>query len=162
MPTSALAIQRATLDDAAEIAVMVGELLTEIIATINDQVFNFEITETTSRLEKVLALEKYIVFVAREASYKTAGFIALCESYALYAEGDFGTITEMFVRPQYRSNGVGLRLVSQAKAFGASRGWSRLEVTTPPLPQFVRTLVFYEREGFSITGGKKLKVALPK
>jgi len=39
-------------------------------------------------------------------------------------------------------------------------GWTRLEVTTPPLPQFDKTLAFYTREGFSITGGRKLKVVL--
>jgi len=86
-------------------------------------------------------------------------FIALYESYALYAEGAFATIPELYVRPAYRANGLGLRLV-QAKSFGASRGWTRLEVTTPPLPQFDRTLAFYEREGFAISGGRKLKIAL--
>jgi hypothetical protein len=50
--------------------------------------------------------------------------------------------------------------MSQAKAFGSSRGWKRLEVTTPPLPQFDKTLSFYERVGFEITGGRKLKVLL--
>lgn len=87
-------------------------------------------------------------------------FIALYESYALYAEGAFGTIPELYVRPEYRTNELGLRLVSQAKAFGTSRGWTRLEVTTPPLPKFDRTLAFYEREGFAITGGRKLKISL--
>jgi len=29
-----------------------------------------------------------------------------------------------------------------------------------PLPQFERTLGFYEREGFTVTGGRKLKTAL--
>jgi len=43
---------------------------------------------------------------------------------------------------------------------GATLGWKRLEVTTPPLPQFDNTLAFYEREGFAITGGRKLKLAL--
>jgi hypothetical protein len=33
-------------------------------------------------------------------------------------------------------------------------------VTTPPLPPFEKTLAFYEREGFAIAGGRKLKVAL--
>jgi GNAT superfamily N-acetyltransferase len=78
----------------------------------------------------------------------------------MYAEGAFGTIPELYVRPAYRANRLGLDLVFQAKSFGASRGWTRLEVTTPPLPQFDRTLAFYEREGFSITGGRKLKVTL--
>jgi hypothetical protein len=53
-----------------------------------------------------------------------------------------------------------MRLLEQAVAFGASRGWTRVEVTTPPLPQFEKTLAFYEREGFAITGGRKLKRAL--
>jgi len=46
--------------------------------------------------------------------------------------------------------------VAQAKSFGLSRGWIRLEVTTPPLRQFDRTLAFYEREGFAISGRRKL------
>ena len=51
-------------------------------------------------------------------------------------------------------------LVEQAKVFGQSRGWTRLEVTTPPFPQFDKTLAFYEQDGFAITGGRKLKLAL--
>lgn len=153
-------IQRAVENDSAELAVMVGELLAEIMSVIGIQAFNFDLSETTDRLKDFLNREKYFVFIARDNGEKPAGFIALYESYALYAEGAFGTIPELYVRPEFRSNELGLRLVSHAKDFGASRGWSRLEVTTPPLPQFDRTLAFYEREGFSITGGRKLKVAL--
>jgi GNAT superfamily N-acetyltransferase len=86
--------------------------------------------------------------------------VALCECHALYAEGAFGTIPELYVRPDYRTRKLGRRLVNEAKAFGATRGWKRLEVTTPPLPQFDRTLAFYEREGFSVAGGRKLKTLL--
>ncbi len=139
---------------------MVGELLTEIMNAIGVQTFNFDLAETTTRLKDFLHREKYFVFVARSGSGNPAGFIALYESYALYAEGAFGTIPELYVRPQYRANGLGLHLLSQAKSFGASRKWTRLEVTTPPLPQFDRTLAFYEREGFAISGGRKLKVSL--
>lgn len=35
-----------------------------------------------------------------------------------------------------------------------------LEVTAPQLPQFNRPLAFHEREGYSIAGGRKLKVVL--
>ena len=153
-------IQRATADDAQEVAAMVGELLSEIMNAINGQAFHFDLTETKCRLTDFLNREKYFVFVARSKSGTSAGFIALYESYALYAEGAFGTIPEFYVRPDYRTNGLGLHLVSQAKSFGESRGWTRLEVTTPPLPQFDRTLAFYEREGFAISGGRKLKVSL--
>jgi len=158
--TANFAIQRAIASDAQEVAVMVGELLAEIMNAIGVQAFNFDLAETISRLTDFLDHEKYFVFVARSESGNPVGFIALFESYALYAEGAFGTIPELYVRPEYRTNQLGLRLVSQAKSFGASRGWTRLEVTTPPLPQFDRTLAFYEREGFVISGGPKLKVAL--
>ena len=139
---------------------MVGELLAEIMNAIGVQAFNFDLAETTSRLKDFLDREKYFVFVARSGNANPVGFIALYESYALYAEGAFGTIPELYVRPEYRVNGLGLHLVSQAKSFGTLRGWTRLEVTTPPLPQFDRTLAFYEREGFAISGGRKLIVAL--
>lgn len=155
-----LTIQQATVSDAQEIAIMVGELLTEIMTAIDIQAFNFDLVETTSRLQDFISREKYFVFVARSANGTPAGFIALYESYALYAEGAFGTIPELYVRPEYRVHKLGMRLVSQAKSFGASRNWKRLEVTTPPLPQFDRTLAFYEREGFAISGGRKLKVLL--
>ena len=139
---------------------MVGELLAEIMDAIGVQAFNFDLAETISRLTDFLNHEKYFVFFARDNGGNPAGFIALYESYAIYADGVFGTIPELYVRPKYRANELGLRLLSHAKSFGASRGWTRLEVTTPPLPQFDRTLAFYEREGFSISGGRKLKVSL--
>ncbi len=155
-----ITIQRATDDDAHEIAVMVGELLAEIMNAVGVRAFNFDLCDTATRLTDFLSHEKYFVFVAHDHSGCPAGFIALYESYALYAEGAFGTIPELYVRPAHRAQQLGSHLVSQAKSFGASRGWKRLEVTTPPLPEFDRTLEFYEREGFSITGGRKLKVAL--
>jgi GNAT superfamily N-acetyltransferase len=158
--TTNIIIRRATINDAHEIAVMVGELLSEIMSTIGVQAFNFSLDETTTRLKDFIGREKYFVFAAESENAGPIGFIALYESHALYAEGAFGTIPELFVRPGVRSQNVGLRLVEQAKTFGNSRGWTRLEVTTPPLPQFDKTLAFYEREGFSITGGRKLKVAL--
>lgn len=155
-----IAIRRGDCDDAPEIAAMVGELLMEIMAAIGAQAFNFDLAETTARLEDFIRREKYFVFVARDDGGAALGFIALYESHALYAEGSFGTIPELYVRPAHRSRKLGLRLLEQARAFGESRGWKRLEVTTPPLPQFDQTLAFYEREGFAITGGRKLKVAL--
>lgn len=153
-------IQQAITGDAPEIAVMVGELLGEIMAAIGTPAFHFSLAETTSRLTDFIHQEKYVVFIARDPGANPAGFIALSESHALYAGGAFGIIPELYVRPEWRSRQLGLRLVSRAKAFGASRGWTRLEVTTPPLPEFDKTRVFYEREGFSVSGGRKLKIAL--
>lgn len=152
-------IRAATVDDVPLIAEMVGELLAEIMAKIGVQAFNFDLAATIDRLGSFITQEKYFVFAAWDGEMPV-GFIALYESYALYAEGAFGTIPELYVRPAYRSKELGLQLLSQAKSFGRSRGWKRLEVTTPPLPEFDKTLAFYEREGFAITGGRKLKTVL--
>jgi GNAT superfamily N-acetyltransferase len=158
--TANITLQRATAGNSHEVAVMVGELLDEIMSAIGIQAFNFSLDETVQRLRDFIDREKYFVFVARDEDASAIGFVALYESHALYAEGAFGTIPELYVRPAYRSRGIGLRLLEQAKSFGQSRGWKRLEVTTPPLPLFDKTLAFYEREGFAIAGGRKLKVAL--
>lgn len=158
--SSEIFIQKATTEDSKEVAIMVGELLTEISDAIGVKAFNFDLDDTKNRLKEFLNNDKYYVFVARREDTKPVGFIALYESYALYAEGIFGTIPELYVRPEYRSKNVGLKLIFQAKSFGTSHGWKRLEVTTPPLPQFNRAITFYEREGFTITGGRKLKLEL--
>jgi GNAT superfamily N-acetyltransferase len=158
--TANITIARATAEDAHAVAEMAGQLLTEIMDAIGVQAFNFDLAETTERLHDFLDQEKYFVFVARDEQQAAVGFIAMVESHALYAEGSFGTIPELYVRPPFRSRNVGLDLMAQAKSFGRSRGWKRLEVTTPPLPWFDKTLAFYEREGFSVTGGRKLKLAL--
>jgi GNAT superfamily N-acetyltransferase len=153
-------IRRARVSDAAEIAVLVGELLTEIMATTGTRAFSFNLEETADRCADFIDRETYFAFVAHDLDGLPAGFIALQESHALYTQGVFGTIPEFYVRPQHRSHALGHHLLCEAKAFATSRGWRRLEVTTPPLPQFERSLAFYEREGFCITGGRKLKLDL--
>lgn len=154
-----MTISQVTAEDAGEVAVMVGELLAEIMSAVGIPAFNFDLAETSRRLQDFLQQEKYFVFIARAADGGGIGFVALYESYALYAEGAFGSIPEFYVRPSYRKQRVGYELLSAAKSFAHSRGWKRLEVTTPPLPEFDRTLAFYEREGFAISGGRKLKIS---
>jgi GNAT superfamily N-acetyltransferase len=147
-------------EDAAVIAQQFGALLEEIMVATGQKAFNFEIENAKSRLGDFLKQGKYFVLVVRAEAGTISGFVTMYESFALYAEGAFGTIAELFVRPEYRSRGIGRQLCEAAKEFGVKRGWRRLEVTTPPLPEFNRTLGFYERQGFSVTGGRKLKYVL--
>ena len=150
---------RATTDDIPFIAAMLGNLLAEISSAIgSDRVFNFEPTAARAMLADFVTREKNFMFVARAAS--PAGFIALYEGHAVYAGGAFGTISELYVKPELRSQGIGGGLIATARAFARTRGWQRLEVTTPPLPSFARTLDFYRGLGFEISGGHKLKIAL--
>lgn len=154
-------IDRAQPEDAPAIATMVGELLHEIMAATKEKAFGFHQDETTVRAQLWMTESHYSVLLARDGTHpEPIGFLALYESYALYTEGTFGTIPEFYVRAAHRSQGVGSALVTAAKRTGHERGWRRLEVTTPPLPQFERTLGFYQRHGFSIAGGRKLKLEI--
>lgn len=152
-------IAQARPEDADSIATLVGELLHEIMVAVNDKVFVFHHGDTVVRARSWLNDGLYTVLLAYEES-EPVGFLALYQSYALYTEGAYGTIPEFYVRPAHRSKGVSASLLEQARRLGHSRGWRRLEVTTPPLPQFDRTLAFYQRMGFSLSGGRKLKLEL--
>jgi GNAT superfamily N-acetyltransferase len=153
-------VQMASPEDAAEIAQQVGALLGEIMDATGQKAFNFKFEDARSRLSDFLRQGKYFALVTRMESGEISGFVTMYESFAIYAEGAFGTIAELFVRPEYRSRSIGRHLCEAAKELGAKRGWRRLEVTTPPIPEFDRTLGFYERQGFSVTGGRKLKYVL--
>lgn len=152
-------IQAAQPADAPTVAVLVGELLQEIMATTGGTDFSFDWQEATARAEEMLKRHVYFAFIAWDDA-QPAGLACLYESHALYAGGSFGTLSELYVRPAGRSQGIGAALLDEARRFGAARGWQRLEVTTPPLPWFERALGFYERHGFAVTGGRKLKSLL--
>ncbi|MBF0416601.1 MAG: GNAT family N-acetyltransferase [Magnetococcales bacterium] len=153
-------IRKADPEDVPQVVDMVGALLQEIMQSIGVNVFDYNTEDATLQLEDFLNLEKYHVFLACEEKGKPVGMLSVCESCALYAGGVFGMIPELYVYPDFRCQKVGHALIEQTKAFGRTRNWKRLEVTTPPLPQYDKTLAFYEREGFAITGGRKLKVVL--
>ncbi len=94
---------------------------------------------------------------------KVIGYISFYESFALYANGRFMTVTELFVSESYRSQNIGQQLLSIAKHIANQRNYNRIELTTPPLPAYQRSVLFYQREGFEVTGGRKMKFdCLPK
>lgn len=90
-------------------------------------------------------------FIAYEGD-RPVGLIMLNQCAAIYAGGLFGEITEMYVLPEMRSNGVAQQLLLKAQDLGRKRAWTRLEVGAPDQPTWQRTLGFYQREGFQETG----------
>lgn len=145
--------------DYSDLSFMVGELLNEIMKKIKHKAFNYNQVETVKKIKELVSAEKYWVFIAKNReSGENIGFVSLYESYALYSEGAYGTMPELYVRPHWRSKNVGNELLNRVSKFAKSKNWQRIEVTTPPLPEFNRTIEFYQSNGFEITGGKKLKI----
>jgi GNAT superfamily N-acetyltransferase len=94
------------------------------------------------------------VYIAYTAQGEAAGLITLTVSQAIYAGGFYGVIDEMYVRPAFRSAGIGALLVAHVKALAKNRGWKRIDVTTPTEPRWQRTQSFYKNCGFKFTGSK--------
>tara|TARA_R110000751_G_scaffold15290_7_gene49678 strand:- start:76467 stop:76727 length:261 start_codon:yes stop_codon:yes gene_type:complete len=86
----------------------------------------------------------------------------MSETYALYAAGKIGVIQEFYVSPEFRATGVGSKLVKQIQNFGSEHAWSCIELCTPPLPEFERTLHFYQRNGLKPVGGRKMRQVLER
>lgn len=145
-------------EDYSDLILMAGDLFNEIIIKTNVQAVSFDPEKALIRAKDLISNEKYWVFMAKDiVSGKNIGFISLYESFALYTDGAFGTIPELFITQRYRSNKIGKALMNEVIKFAKGKSWTRLEVTTPPLPQFDKTLNFYQINGFEITGGRKLK-----
>lgn len=148
-------------EEAPEIARLTGALLAEIMAATGHPHFRFDQEEARQRAADYIERGIYRAYLARSApGDEPIGLITATESQALYAGGAFGLIPEFFVRPEWRSQGIGRGLLHGVGQLAAEQGWARLEVTTPPVPTFERTFAFYEREGFSVSGGRKMKLDL--
>jgi GNAT superfamily N-acetyltransferase len=156
---SEIEIVFAAPDDAEAVALLTGGLLGEIMEKVGEKVFRFDEEATRERAADLIGRGVYFVLLAREGG-GCVGYLSMFESYALYTEGAYGTIPEFYVVPECRSRGIGRQLLEAARAFASAKGWKRFEVTTPPLPEFDRTLAFYKVNGFAISGGRKLKSEL--
>jgi len=149
----------ASANDAETVAELTRELLEEIMAMTGARHFSADTSALAALCREFLAGGEYAAYLAYHAG-KSVGFITLCETRALYAGGCFGIIPECYVHPAFRGSGLGTKLLAAAREHARSRGWVRLEVTTPPLPVFDRTLHFYQTNGFDVAGGRKLKSAI--
>ncbi|HEY7162356.1 MAG TPA: GNAT family N-acetyltransferase [Acidobacteriota bacterium] len=103
--------------------------------------------------------DRFQVFAAKTSEGKIIGVMTLMETFAVYANGNYGIINEMYTDPESRSSGVGAALIDAAKQYGRARGWERIDVTAPESPGWERSRQFYEKNGFHFTG-PKLKFVL--
>jgi len=98
--------------------------------------------------------EGHLAFVVSAEDESPVGVLTVTETFAVYANGNYGVINEMYVAPGFRSRGVGALLLQAAEEIGRTRGWRRIDVTAPESPRWKRAKEFYEKQGFVFTGPK--------
>jgi GNAT superfamily N-acetyltransferase len=108
--------------------------------------------------DRLLNQAGHSIFLAIEKG-KILGLVTVSENFALYAGGLYGIINEMYVIPEMRSHNIGKLLLDHVKNIAKQKKWTRLDVTSPIEEKWMRTVKFYENQGFSFTG-EKLKFKL--
>ena len=139
-------VRNATIRDVEIIAALVHQLLVEL--TPEDK--------SPPAFEKIYATAKTLLedihsiwcFLAMSEDGEAIGVLTLNECAAIYAGGRFGEISELYVKPNYRSKGVAPKLLVAAKEFGRLKAWKSMEVGAPSLPKWERTVAFYRENGF--------------
>jgi GNAT superfamily N-acetyltransferase len=154
-----LEIRAAVPADAGIIAGLAIALTNEIIERTGMRHFDLDRADLEATCRRLMEQGAYAALLAQDSA-RVTGYAGMSVSHALYAGGTFGTVQEFYVVPEARSAGAGARLLDAVRDYGCAQGWTRLELCTPPLPEFERTLAFYERNGFEVTGGRKMKATL--
>jgi GNAT superfamily N-acetyltransferase len=151
--------REATLKDSDLIGSLVVELTTEISVVTKARHFDINLNGTIQRCHELIRDGHYSAIIGMNDN-KPMAVVTMTETYALYAGGKIGVIQEFYVTPEFRASGVGSMLIEQVQVYGKNHNWSCIELCTPPLPEFERTLNFYQKNGLIPVGGRKMRQAL--
>lgn len=147
---------QATPDHAEIIGALVVQLTQEICERTDAQHFDIDLDATIRRCKELISAGHYTAIIGCSDTIPIA-VATIAETYALYAGGKIGVIQEFYVMPKFRRSGVGTLLIEQVRNYGQQRAWSCIELCTPPLPEFERTLHFYQHNGLIPVGGRKMR-----
>ncbi|MBF7025529.1 GNAT family N-acetyltransferase [Staphylococcus kloosii] len=148
-----LKILKATKDDDLIIAQLTSNLLSELK---NTEVSSSELLSICSNLNH--HEDRWHALIAYYDE-KPIGIISIYEVAAIYAKGRLGIIQEFYVDPSYRSYGIGKSLINEATTFAQQNHFKHLEVGTPNIEKWPRTLQFYKNQNFQ-TIGDRMKLYL--
>ncbi|MCW8833231.1 MAG: GNAT family N-acetyltransferase [Colwellia sp.] len=136
--------------DFLDVANLVKALLIELDPSAKEEI---ESSDLESIAKHLLDSSKIWAFLAR-SNNENVGVITLHECASIYAGGVFGEISELYVKPEFRSSNIGELLLNAAIEKGKERNWKRIEVGSPPPNKNPRTIKFYEDKGFEYTGAR--------
>ena len=142
-------IVKAKPSDSKIVGGLVYDLLIEFFA---DQSHLFPLEKMEKAAADLLIPDSGVWSFLAINGNEVIGMINLNECSAIYAGGKFGEITELYIKPAFRSKNVGEKLILRAKEFAKERSWEILEVGAPDVPRCQRTVNFYLKNGFSEIG----------
>jgi GNAT superfamily N-acetyltransferase len=130
-------VERARPDEYETVGLLVNRLLIEL----------FPDDDAYREPGKHISAAKYLLesgdnvwaLVAKTTIGEIVGILTLNECAAIYAGGNFGEISELYVDSSQRSSGVGAKLIDAARQFGIQKGWPEIEVGALPQPEWKRT-----------------------
>jgi GNAT superfamily N-acetyltransferase len=148
--------RKATSSDSECIGELVVKLATEIGELTNTQNYDIDLNSIIQRCRELITGGHYEAILGFYEGNPVA-VVTMTETYALYADGKIGEIQEFYITPEHRASGLGSILVERVKTHGLQHNWSCIELCTPPLPEFERTLNFYRKNGLKPVGGRKMR-----
>jgi len=149
-----VAVRQANTQDSAAIATLVVELYTELDLENYQQADEEKIHRVVNDL---LSQQRIISFVAEdhnlpEEKDRIVALVTLHHCAAIYAGGEFGEISELYVGGDYRGQRVGQKLLDAARAYAQKNNWKRLELGAPAGSRWDNTFSFYQNYGFAAIG----------
>ena len=133
---------------------IIGKFIHHLLVELQHSSPNLDEAFYTAKAEELLADSppQMYAFIAKDSAHRPIGLITVGSSAAIYAEGVFGIIHELYVVPEARSANVGRLLLNEAQKLASQKHWTRLEVTAPDEEVNPRTIGFYLRERFERVG----------
>ena len=145
-------VRKADSSDAGHIASLIVELYTELDLENYEEADEQEIHRVARDL---MEQDKIVAFVAvdnNSAESKIVAVVTLHHCAAIYAGGEFGEISELYVSGDYRSHRIGQDLLDAARDYAIKHDWKRLELGAPAGSRWDNTFSFYQNYGFAATG----------
>ena len=147
MPSSPIAIRDAIIEDAAVIAVLLGELG-----------YPSQPDGVRARLARLLVGESSRVFVA-EREAKVLGVLGLLRMPVLTSLSDIAMIIALVVAERDRRSGVGRLLIARAE--DEARAWQCGRIMVTSAERRADAHAFYQYLGYEYTGRRFAKVIGP-
>ena len=155
--STAINIRQAHAEDARSIASLAAQLYIEL------DLENYENAEEEiiCRITAELLTQNRIVGFLAEDQGQAVGLITLHCCAAIYAGGQFGEISELYVSKDHRGQRVGQNLLDVALRYAEKQGWKRLELGAPTGSRWDNTYSFYQDCGF-VAIGPRLRLLIPQ